>query len=836
MFIVLFGFVLPLVALAVEMVSGMCAEVFFNPIPKAIHIASLLVIPFGHLWILRHQKTYLQKSKKKLTILSLVQGISLGISLFYTLVFLPITPISFLAIVFLGLGFLSLSPLLSFIAGLFYFSHSSKTYFNKNILETRPTITFKHVFYIGFLLGFFLLPMHALRTTQLTRNIQMALSTNPLTSQKAIQKLKTKNKHDFEKALFENMGVRDHLRSPLGGNGRISWFNMFSFSDRYVHPDHNPNRISTQDAKRIFFWVTGSTTLPSNPRKLYRSWGVYLNETFDNMSIKAKVKKPFLPIERTGLHLSASTINGHIDENDGVGYLEWVMTVKNHDDWQREALMKLHLPPHAAMSRLTLWINGVEQEAAYAEKKKVTQAYQKIVSRKKDPVLATQKSPGQIDLRMFPVPRNGGIMKFKIGLSFSGFLGADPHSASLTLPTVHGENVHIAQNVVHDITFESKTKLLASSTWIHQNRSKPKFDLFHLKSRLLHENFQMLSNRILRWAQDQKPRYVNDTDAKTKTIIHQRIHPHKLPPKPITLVIDPSDHVLVGQTNGFENLLRELVDQNLVSNVIYAGSHHPYIALYAGHSQSSSDRLKFTFQKGGFDSAQALAKALELANVKSNVDQSSQKKSSLKQNIVWIHGSGTDVGQSTEALKKALVQIQGPVDVYTMALNANHSSTFLNSREFKLDVIKLPRSSRLDKDVRRHVSYLSGQEERYAFKRKKITSHERSKMNASTLGTRSDNQHIARLWAYDHIVEQIKDEANIESAIKLGQHHRLVTPVTGAVVLENKVQFKDAGLKQVKPQSVPSIPEPETYALLMVLIFMMGLAHRYKYKWLPKFS
>ena len=53
----------------------------------------------------------------------------------------------------------------------------------------------------------------------------------------------------------------------------------------------------------------------------------------------------------------------------------------------------------------------------------------------------------------------------------------------------------------------------------------------------------------------------------------------------------------------------------------------------------------------------------------------------------------------------------------------------------------------------------------------------------------------------------------------LAQRHQLVTSVSGAVVLETAKQFKDAGLKPVDIGTVPVIPEPETW-LLMIFGFI----------------
>lgn len=66
------------------------------------------------------------------------------------------------------------------------------------------------------------------------------------------------------------------------------------------------------------------------------------------------------------------------------------------------------------------------------------------------------------------------------------------------------------------------------------------------------------------------------------------------------------------------------------------------------------------------------------------------------------------------------------------------------------------------------------------------------------------SDHLARLWAAQ------------SDSLKLALEYQLVTRRTGAVVLENQQQYKDAGLQPVDPGSVPTIPEPGALALLAV--------------------
>ena len=77
--------------------------------------------------------------------------------------------------------------------------------------------------------------------------------------------------------------------------------------------------------------------------------------------------------------------------------------------------------------------------------------------------------------------------------------------------------------------------------------------------------------------------------------------------------------------------------------------------------------------------------------------------------------------------------------------------------------------------------------------------------------------HVARLWAADEIAWLSAPHRKIgrEEAVELARTFQLVTPVSGAVVLENAAQYKAHELTPADPATVPGIvPEPATGLLL----------------------
>lgn len=55
-----------------------------------------------------------------------------------------------------------------------------------------------------------------------------------------------------------------------------------------------------------------------------------------------------------------------------------------------------------------------------------------------------------------------------------------------------------------------------------------------------------------------------------------------------------------------------------------------------------------------------------------------------------------------------------------------------------------------------------------------------------------------------------------EGAISLAHRANVITPVSGAVVLETVRDYTANGLPVPDPDVVPTVPEPETWALLIL--------------------
>jgi hypothetical protein len=92
----------------------------------------------------------------------------------------------------------------------------------------------------------------------------------------------------------------------------------------------------------------------------------------------------------------------------------------------------------------------------------------------------------------------------------------------------------------------------------------------------------------------------------------------------------------------------------------------------------------------------------------------------------------------------------------------------------------------------------------------------RRQQEPATDGVAGGSDHIARLWAGERVLELMRSHGDRTGAIALATRYRLVTPVSGAVVLETKQQYEAAQLKPVDQATVPTLPEPHEWALIII--------------------
>jgi len=770
------GILLPLIALGIELTSHFCAGTFFDPIPTPLHIALVAIVPLSNLLL------WLSITKQKTTHISKLgwmNGIAIGVSFFYTVLYLPILPLALIAIAYIGMGLLPMAPLLALLSAIW-----CRIYFRKLLKNTdKPKIP---GLWGGIAVGILLLVLIEVPATVTRVSMDMAASDSPTTQLRGIKFLRSFGNDDLM------------LRLCYQRPGRAT--DIISFIMNLGDP------VRPEQARKIYYRVTGVpfNSVPPPVLSGSRRWDPFQFMEFDD----GQGGEAVAGIAK-GLSLASSRIDGSIDGDAALAYTEWTMEFENKSNLQREARAQIALPPGGVVSRVTLWIDGEEREAAFAGRKKVREAYQKVVRRRRDPVLVTTSGPDRVLMQCFPVPPNGGKMKVRIGIT-SPLTMTSIESGALRLPYFIERNFKIHNEFNHSLWMEAKTPL--SSTNKALTNENPKENLYAIRGSLEDQLLKGPKSLItatrnksakVAWTPDPK----SQSNYAIKQILDERPTPQI---KTVVLVLDGSQKI-EHYKDQISNALKSFPNHVKLNLVVASDELQEFGTFIQRGSEQSFDVLQNKIDDisfvGGQDNVPSLIKAWDLASANPN---------SL---VLWIHGTQPIILKSLEELKQKWDRRpNGPI-IYE--IQADHGPNRIIE---KLDGVyglkSIPRITNLEGDLKRFIQKLEPGSTELNFVRTRVS---RSSVQGQP-NSKETSSHLSRLWAHDEILKLYRDEKkrNIDEAILLAANYQLVTPVSGAVVLETAQQYKDEGLEPVKASTVPTIPEPETWALIIIVALIFG--------------
>jgi Vault protein inter-alpha-trypsin domain len=621
---------------------------------------------------------------------------------------------------------------------------------------------------IGFSLGLLGLVAAELPTAVTRIGLQMASSPDTGISQRGVKWLRNVGSQDVI--------LRSCYQSQQGMTDLLSWFIA------------RGNPVSQDEARRVYYRVTGvpfNAVKPSSKlNKQVRAWGddFEFDSALGGTTVAGQVK---------GLSLATSRQDQSIDANAAVSYTEWTLVFKNISAQQREARAQVALPPGGVVSRLTLWVNGEEREAAFAGRAQVREAYNQVaIQQRRDPVLVTTSGLDRVLMQCFPVPPNGE-MKVRLGITAPLQLESN-EQATLPLPYLLERNFGLNDDAKHYVWIESKQPLTAHSADLKAEQAEGgKFALRgNLTEASLSESFvhaTRTSAAMQSWAPD--------TLSKPSEIITQQIAAQPVTaPSRIVFVIDGSRPVKDRVSAIAATMVK--LPRNVESLILFASDG--VVDLSQGVQNISPDafaqRLNEADFAGGNDNLPALLRAWDAAAEKPNSA------------IVWLHGAQPIEMQGITELRQRYQRRPNGPRIYDVQLIAGPNRL---AEELETLSAVEPVPNRL-MGLERLFATWNGQAARYV-----ITRAKSPRINQTD--AIESSSHLARLWANDEVKRMIAARAKPEDTIKLAANYQLVTSVTGAVVLETKEQYERAGLKPVNANTVPTIPEPETWALIAVV-------------------
>ena len=720
----IFGILLPAAALLAELSTGMCAEMMFDPIPTWFHAVLVAAVPLANLVLLVAVAREKGLERKSLRVLA---GFVVTVSAVYAV---PLVPMAFFGFIFACLGFwyfgfgliglLPCAPITACISA----------------LCLRRRLAKGAGFLRGFLLALALIGVSMADAGIMVLGVRLSQSSDPDTSARGIRLCRLSTRKDVLQRLCRE-------RPAFGRRLVISLPELF-FDNQSLDPEMG---------KWIYYCVTGEDPAVAFASRWNRGRrGLSWDTITGGEKVGGKLE---------GLSLRGSAYETTLDKVAGVGYGEWTMTFGNSHYSDREARMRIALPHGAVVSRVTLWINGEECEAAFGTKGQVRRAYEAVVRRNRDPLLVNACGPDQVQAQCFPVPRKGE-MKIRLGFTIPMSVAPDGKSARLPVPVIVERNFEMAQNLVglpepERVTFENALPRL---------------------SYYAEEGFAALTNAVVLQTAESGKAWM---------------------PKRIAVVLDTSAPMKDFNLDVFAELTG-----------LTTKCQREYWVVGDKDATYGWDSLNWK-AGGGFhvDCAGGRSNLRTLLNAVKYLGERGEPAA-----VVWIHAAQPVEFETGDALAAALNKAEN-VRLYNLQVNEGPCAL----------LEALPQSDRIVSLTAEHLSAARAGEKggvlatTFAEDGWRTT---RAKVPRSELpeDAVSASKHLGCLWAAEETARLFRPghPTTLKPAQDLALPWHIVTPVTGAVVLESQQQFDENKLNPVDANSVPTVPEPST-VLCLVLAF-----------------
>jgi hypothetical protein len=780
--IVVCGILLPAITLLVEALTHMCADGFFDPLPTVGHVFAIAAVPLASvvsLWVLK------RRDGAHFEAVMFAQAFAAAISGVYAVIFAPMTPVAAFGVMFWGLGLLPLSPLLSLIAGV-------RTLMALRRLRCAAGLPARRAILGGLAAGVGLLLALNIPAALTRVMLVRAASDDPAVSRSGIAWLRRVGQRDLmlRAASSRARGELDLVSAGLDVFAPIPYGKT-----REIYYRVTGRPIEAEAAPRI------GAGLPGRRHEDDARWDV--NEGADQVGV----------IAWRGLSLHSSRFDGSVDARAALAYVEWTFELKNEAPVPREARAELALPPGGVVSRVTLWIDGQEHEAAFAGRDLTRRAYQRVVGARRDPILVTASAPDRILVQCFPVRPDGGVIKARIGIT-APLQMTERGTGTLGLPYITQRNFDVPAAVTHAVWIASKDAFAPPAPPLVRERvtggEEVRGQLAEPTSPapFAAVTIQGPATLMQAWT----PERAGKDAASRNAIVWQTLQAVTAQPPSRLIVVLDGGAAMKTAAPVLGAALRAL-PAGVPLAIEIAGDD---VADLLGGVVAGADREALAARlgaidfAGGTDSLPALAAAWDLA------------AAAPRGAVLWIHGPQAMVLAPPDELRQRMERRKDGPTIYTYAAIGGENrllSSLGDLPGFKAVPRYLPGAA----DLETFLRGLGGREGRVVAVRTR-----RANAHPGALDGVETSDHLARLWAFDRIGALMHpasgappSEADQTEALTLAARYHLVTGVSGAVVLEDQGETDAVAGGESMPSSVPTVPEPETWALLALVALLL---------------
>lgn len=808
-FCVSLGILMPLgvvfyewISQALDMQLMNMRQIFYDPIPTIGHALLCALVPIINLLLLLHLR---QRITLPRALRSGLAGASMAIGLFYIVIFLPMMHIVGIGLLFIivGYGLLALLPLSPHFGALFTVLLSRRIGRAEQNGLQWPLACAGFAASLIAVLGLTAFHLHRINT--LDAAIAATSQNSGLGADRIAEPISLASQREALVKLDNLVSERwleEAMESPPTG---LTGF----MGDRW---DVISQRAG--GANKAYYAIHGNT-IANQYNKPWRPRGP--NHWIGRIQPELK--------------LSTSDMDGWVDSEAGVGYLEWTQVFVNYEDRQLEARQHIELPPGGVVSRVTLWVKGEPREAAFDTVAKTRAAYEYIVDReswapdKRDPVLVNAIGRDKIQVEAFPVPpkdnHEPGRMKFRIGITFPLALsGQTPENAQtrLRLPRIVDRNFVPVTALEHSLQLESAHAidgLVQTGTMAHN------------------ATFAMAQSSDQRWWQVEPdtrvtlpiPRDASAagafcTDPVDGSLIVSRPFVHTEQTLERVAIVLETSAPLADRLEDLRAIDTATAGKNVQVEWFLAASPLHQNAAGSPEIRTPADLTPEHFI-GGVDAVPALEAAVRWAGA---VEHSK---------VIWFHGTQPAAFKPVNGLRTLLELNAEKLSLHTYQLTPPQADRWGNESgcNFIADYLDIYQLATVHSSNRMWTPKRAFEEALampgsgatgVQWKLERLPVALDAPAPAGLVPTRPE---LAKLKAHEEILAAISSpdaEAQHDAIAQKAIAYKLVTPVSGAIVMETREDYLHNGLKPPEDEAINqvaqggTVPEPST--LLMILL------------------
>lgn len=760
----------PLLVFGFEVVTRGCAGMLFDPMPDLFHHLLVLTVPASALMFLRSRRDGAPLWLKKTVPWAV--GAGFAVCAYYGLCLLPVSPMAVPAIIWFGVGLLALSP--------FFALTAIRQAWNRLVIEGGRAA--KRQLRQGFW-GITLLILAMAAPTLITRlgifraeqagadDAAWASSTRLIRqsgSQQDLLRACYSSPFRFQMGRALNEGpvawLAEWVRRPGTGNGPEADLFVSTSRELYYRVTGHPFNALPRPAQARP-WI--HTVF--NPQRSFRG-----DADRGGTRIAGRID---------GLSLAEGRMDWHCEQASGLTWGEWTLTFDNTTNNPEEARCRIALPPGGFVSRVTLWVNGQPEEAAYSTVSKVRSAYQSVaVVQRRDPVLVTQPDAGSILVQAFPVPAHGQL---KTRITFTVPAGTD---SRIWLPSMVEQNFGISPAGRHALWIQADQGTLSLPEPLRHNAA---LEAGHptLTASLPPDSFTGNGTSFTWTHQPAGIVYCEDPFAapEARIVVRQNAPPVSFQPGAVAWVIDTSAP-LAPHRQSILAVLRTFPPA-VPSSVFLPGDAAAELQILTDPATANP---AFT---GGRNNTAALVAAMEWMRGKPGAC------------LIWIHGPQPATKASRQTLEQLMERSVARCTLIDVPLLPGENTLSPLFATYPRITTVPVRHAGSDLAASLHAAL---RQPGGSF----LTQAADSNPPEGAVRT---NDALARWFARTEASRLGLTDSPAASAIAAS--HQIVSPWSGAVVLERASDYAQHGLEQSLvsvSQQIPVIPEPSGVILMLL--------------------